>query len=442
MAVKSQSPKAVDHPPAKLTDPLTDLLAWLTGYRGIPYLARHTFRYEFLAVFTFVVAVAVMDGNFAMLFAVKTLQAPDWLLPVIQAGGAAGNLTAVLTSPLLLRRRQVPLMVLRMVICGVLLASVALLPPQRSGAYIFALIMLVIAMLNATATNARTTLWQSNYPEHLRGKIISRLTLVSLAMVMIVMKLQSWLLDAWPGGYRLLFLLAGVAGIVTAILYARIRIRGEAARLRRQSHQQIAVNPWAVIGVLRQDRIFARYMAWQMLLGSATLLAEWVLVLVLVDRFGAKYSDAATPLMIVPMLTQLFSLPVLGGLYDTMNIFIFRGMGAACWGLGRIVLFVASIMMSMPLVVASRVCTGLANSFGGLAWNLGHMNFTTPARAPLYMGAHLLMNGIRGITMPFLGLWLYKYTPVGIHLLWITGLLHMTAAFGLWRMRKTVLPAQ
>lgn len=416
------------------------MLTWLTGYEGIPYLARHTFRYEFIAVFTFAIAAAAMEGNFAQFFVAKTFSATGWVVAAISAGGALGNLTAALTAPLLRRRQQVPLMVLRMLVCGLLLGVVAILPPSEASGYVFAGVMLLIAMLNATATNARTTLWQANYPVNLRGQIISRFILMNMIVIMFLVKLQSWLLDRYPWFYRVLFLLAALSGLATALLYTRVRIRGEEARLRQEVRRPTSVNPLEVCRVLTRDRLFGKYMVWQMCLGSATLLGEPVIILVLKEKFGASYSTAMLPLVIAPMLVQLVSTPLLGRLYDTMNIFIYRGIGAACWGVGRFILFAGAMLLQMPLMFLGRNVTGLGGSFGGLAWSLGHMNFAPPDQSPLYMGAHMLLTGIRGAIMPFLGVLLYEYTPVGIHVLWISGALHLVAAFGLWRMRKVVLP--
>lgn len=413
-------------------------LAWLVGYQGIPYLARHPFRFEFVGVFTFAIAAAVMEGGFAQFFATKTLLANEWVLAAIVSAGALGNFTAALVTPLLLSKRQVPVMVLRMVLCGLLLGAVAVLPARQVSSYAFAGIFLLIAALNATAVNARTSIWQANYPDQVRGQIVSRFIMVNMALVMVLVKVHGWLLDNWPWSYRVLFAVGGVSAIVTAVIYNRIRMRGQEAWLRAAAARKISLNPLGLIDVLRNDRLFARYMLWQMVMGSATLAAEGVIVRLLKDRFDAGYGLATTALVVAPMLVNLLSTPLLGRWYDTWNIFIFRGCGAAFWGLGRFVVYAGGATGLMPLLVVGRGISGLGGSFGGLAWSLGHLNFATPARAPLYLGVHMLLTGIRGAVMPALGIWLYAHTVVGIHLIWITGVLHAIAAVGLWSMRKTL----
>ena len=46
------------------------------------------------------------------------------------------------------------------------------------------------------------------------------------------------------------------------------------------------------------------------------------------------------------------------------------------------------------------------------------------------MGIHMTLQGLRGLTMPFVGIWLYGLDGVGINVLWIGAALQFVAAAG------------
>ncbi|MHC4092444.1 MAG: hypothetical protein ACYSVY_19590, partial [Planctomycetota bacterium] len=59
----------------------------------------------------------------------------------------------------------------------------------------------------------------------------------------------------------------------------------------------------------------------------------------------------------------------------------------------------------------SRIAMGMGLGGGTLAWTLGHLHFARPQEAEVYMGVHVTLTGLRGLVMPFVGIWLW--TVVG-----------------------------
>ena len=109
--------------------------------------------------------------------------------------------------------------------------------------------------------------------------------------------------------------------------------------------------------------------------------------------------------------------PICGRLFDTLGVSKFRAIGAAMLASSRLVLFAAAIAKSWPLALAAFVFQGLGLATGGLAFSIGHTRFAHPREGQLYMGIHMTLQGLRGLTMPFLGMWLYETVGMGISLL-------------------------
>jgi MFS family permease len=86
----------------------------------------------------------------------------------------------------------------------------------------------------------------------------------------------------------------------------------------------------------------------------------------------------------------------------------FRATHAWSFVLATAVLFVASLMHSMPLFYVAGALLGVGFAGGSLAWNIGHQDFAPPERDAEYMAVHVTLNGIRGLAAPFLAVGLYE----------------------------------
>jgi hypothetical protein len=68
-----------------------------------------------------------------------------------------------------------------------------------------------------------------------------------------------------------------------------------------------------------------------------------------------------------------------------------------------------AIAWCIAAFAARGVFLGLGYAGGSLAWHLGHLHFAQPQRAELYMGIHVSLTGLRGLTMPGLGILLWAW---------------------------------
>jgi len=401
---------------------------WLLGYRGIPLMSRPTFRREMINAVFLGLAVGVMGPDFAQLFARKSLRAPPTLVATIAAVFWTGNLFGAFIGPYLQRRRRIRYGVAARLVIALVLLAVAALPPDRRGAAPFVAMLVVPFALNAVILNVRSGLWHTNYPTGIRGQIFSRRFIIAATATLTAAALAGRALDAWPWAHRLIYPLAGACMLASAASYSRIRIRRE-ANIRRASR----LRPFHILEgfrLLREDPDYCRFMAWQMLSGCAVLMTFPVITLALVDVFGVSYKAGTTALTVVPMLVALGVAPLSGRLFDTLGITRFRAIGSALWASSRTVMFAALLTGSWACVMLAASVHGAARATGGLAFAIGHTHFAKPHRSQVYMGIHMTLQGLRGLTMPFIGVWLYHLDQVGIHLLWISAAVQFIAAAG------------
>jgi len=409
------------------------LFRWMLGYGGIPLMARPTFRREIISSVFAAIGGGAMMSQFTQLFARKSLNAPPIILALLMAEMCAGNLSGVFLAGLLRRRRRVPCVVAARVMIAVLLAPVAFLPAREGSALAYAALLLLPAILAAVSLNVQTSIWHSNYPTDVRGRIFSRLLAVKLATAAVTVKLSGYALDAWPWAHRLLYPLAAAAMVASAIVYSRIRVRGERLMLRESTEETTSF--FSALRLLWRDRPYAVFMFWQMISGGMVVMCAPVIVLVLTDHLGVDYARGTTAVALLPMGICVAVAPLAGRLFDTISITRFRGLGAAFWGCGRLIIFAAALAQSWAWVLAGFAVQGLGRAMGGVAYNIAHTRFSPPGRGQLYMGVHMTLQGIRGMTLPFVGVLLYQMPGVGLRLLPVAAALQLATAAGFAVMR-------
>lgn len=401
---------------------------WLLGYEGIPVMSRPTFRRELIGQFLAAIGTGAMLPGLTQLFALKTLQGPDWVAPVLLAGMPAGNFFATFISQYLERRRRIPSLIVARIGMALAFVAIAFLPASRASVWPYVLLLMLPALLAAAILSIQSSIRHSNYSDRVRGSVLSRLIIVRMGVIIVTVKLAGLGLDRWSQAHRLIYPLAAVAMLASAYAYSRIRVRREPQLLRKGAARPFHL--FAGFRLLWQDRAFGLYMLFQMLSGGANLMVAPAIVLWLIKVMKVSYMTGTDALVLVPLGVALLGLPLAGKLFDRMGVARFRGLGAAAWGLGRCTLFVAALTGSWSLVLVAFAFQGLGFSGGSLAWSIGHTRFAPPDKTQTYMGIHLTLQGIRGLIMPFVGAWLYHLPAIGTRLFLLAGMLHLAGSLG------------
>ncbi len=404
------------------------ILRRVLGYEGVPLMSRPALRVELLSGLFMTIGLAPSMHQFTQLFARKSLQAAPILLAVLMAGSAAGNLLATFFSHYLQRRRRVSLIVATRLISAAALAAIALMPARSNQAVNYVLLLLVPALMNAVALTIQSSVWHSNFSTAYRGQIFSRLFVIRAAVAILTLKAAGYALDYWPGAHHAIYAVAAAALVIGAILYSRLRVRRERAMLRKGVGQPTRL--LAGFGLLARDRAYRHILLWQMVGGGSYHLAMPVVALLLTDVLRVSYSEGATALVLAPMVVMLAAAPLAGRLFDHMVITHFRALTAMLWAVGWLVLCAGIATRSWVMVLVGFGIQGLGSAGTGISFSLGHTPFTSPGNSQVYMGIHLSLQGVRGMTLPFVGIWLYRLTGMGTAIIALAAGLQIIAIIG------------
>jgi len=440
-----------------------NLLRFRTHHQ--PLMVRLSYRYEMRSALTFPLAASLAEGSFTGVVAAKYFQASPVLIAVITAAPMFGNIMAMVWSELSRNRRKVPFVnLLQLGVVG-MIAAAALTAwlPRAAGGWVFASLIIIARVLASGITTVRSVIWRANYPRHLRGQIVGRITVVARAVLAIATFAGSFWLDRDPTAFVCLYPLAAALGVVGIWQFSGVRVRKEGQTLRRQRLNDhlpplsetgestgvdfgllsprrgmgvFFLDAWAV---LKQDKAFRTYQRYQFLSGfSFMLFGPSLLYMVSKEMTDPtrQYLLATVVLQIVPMMVSLLFVQLWAPLFDRMHITTFRAVQSIVSVTGQFTLFAGAALNHLWLVAVAQILLGISGAAGDLAWNLGHNDFASGDKAGTYMGIHVMLTGLRGCVAPFVGAWLYQMPWMGRRVFLLSALICCVALYGFARMSR------
>lgn len=440
-------------------------LDWV-GARKLPYLTRASFVAEFRHLAAWNLLAGLVEGHFASVVVAKSFHGGPFLIAVAAATPMVANLSSLGWGMLCYGRAKIPLMMTFAAGVVTCVAAVGMIPPGSSGAIPFIATMGMAQIMLVGVVTVRTSVWKANYPATHRGQITARLQRLRVAMSVVTVLVAAEACDRDPTAYRILFPLTAVIGCVGIFLARRIRIRGEHGELRRQrlgsehggtgasspAPRTVAALLWPgrvvtqMARVLMTDRRYALYCLAQFLLGFGNIMTIAVVVLLIARELpldeASGYWVGTVLVVAIPNLLVLLSVTRWGTLFDRLGVLRMRVVNVACWlvslifGCAAAVVIVHSERIGaafLPIAVGllgfRAIGFGLGLGGGALAWNLGHLHFAKPEQAEVYMGVHVSLTGVRGLTAPLLGIWLWHVIGWPVWLIAIVLTLLSEAAF-------------
>jgi MFS family permease len=237
---------------------------------------------------------------------------------------------------------------------------------------------------------------QSIYPIEHRGKVLAIVRLGISLPTLILAPVAGWMLDRL--GYRVLFPIAGVFGILGALIFSRLKVN-EALVLSRQTRMASSMGQ-----ILRSDRRFGVYLLSLVLFGLGSLVPSALVPLIQVDRLHLTYAHLGW-LNLVLSLTRFLGyfywgrrIDRLGGVQSLQIMFLINA-----------VYLIPYLWASQGwMLVPSFIATGLVNAGIDLAFIAAVIQLADPRRVLEYAALQATVVGLRGIIGPFIGVGLLR----------------------------------
>lgn len=374
---------------------INTLLAALQRYwTSVPSNIRRNFSLDLGASILVGVYVAVII-NFVPVVA-RRLGANPFLLSLITAAPAAGNIIAVLTTHYMQGHRKMPIMVTAWCAArGLFLLSPLIIAPLP-----FALIVVLHWVILSLPIPGYVEIMRQVYPDQYRGRAMAYVRVGFTACITLITPLAGWLLDVW--GYRFLFPIASVFGILTALTFGQMRVEEAITHARHD-----LLEPWRV---LFRDARYRDYNAAFFIYGFGSLMTAPLIPLMLVDELHLNYSQVGLLGMVNSVFWMLFyivwgrTVDRQGGLWTMrINFILSLVIPLAFFG-----------AQDMWLAALAYAFTGITVAGVDLGWINAIMQFAPRDRISDYTALHSGLVGLRGIAAPLTGTALMAVPWIGL----------------------------
>jgi MFS family permease len=377
---------------------------------SVPRLSRAHYRREMFAWTLLPVMIGAVEGVGVSVIA-KNLFAGQvanaWLnaaVAVLAGAPAFANVTSFLWAALSHGRDKIRFLCMLQLVCVALVAQAAFAPRNELGLAMFVLATVGTRICWSGVVTLRSTVWRANYPRPVLASMAGKLS--SLQAIVLGLVGLTFAVSMWSNEqtYRLVFPVAAGFGLLGALVYGRMRMRGHAALInherQRTEGRHAALRPLHMLGSLRHDPMFRRYMITMFVFGTGNLMVSAPLVIMMHDRFGFGYLGGMLIVSSIPILIMPFVLPVWSRLLDRVHIVRFRMYHVWAFIAANLAVLAAALTDVSALLWVAAVLKGVAIGGGVLGWNLGHHDFAPPELASEYMGVHVTLTGIRGLFAP------------------------------------------
>lgn len=332
------------------------------------------------------------------------------LAVAVVAGAAAfTNLFSFFFAARALGRGKVPLLSGLMIGIGSCLLAMAFMPRSPWGLLGFTLLTVGAAACWSGILTVRAVVWRANYPRNWRGQVAARISQLASLLTAVFSALIGLAMNFSGTAWRLLFPLAALCALAGSRVYRRQRVRRHGRLMQQESSRQAGgLRLRSMVGVLRSDPDFRKYMIAMMVFGSGNLMVIPMLVVLMTDRLGLDRLSQVLVTSSLPVLVLCLSVRGWAVLLDRRHIVSYRVVHSWTFVAAN-ALFAAALIGAAPwLLWAGSVLLGLAWGGGHLGWNLGHNDFASDGDSSLYMATHVGLTGLRGLVMPVLGVLLIQ----------------------------------
>lgn len=355
-------------------------------FKDLPPNVRHTFYYDIKAG----MLIGIFGGFLLPFITIvgRKIGASDFQIALLTAAPYLANAFALLWTEDLFGKGRVWYVVWPCVLGrGLLLAMFFI-----TGPFYYTLLIFIYMFITAIPFPSYAFIMKTNYPDELRGRLMAYARVATAVFWTASSAAGGWVLERGTFNYRYIFPIAAVFGVLSALQFSSIKVRGE----KRQKESFSGITR---LSLPLKDSSFRKFLIAYTFFESGLLLALPVYPLVLVDQ--AHISNFATG--------------IYGSAYSSMWLagFFFWGhfldRHTERWALVAVFL-VACFVPVLYILSRDIFILGVAQGISGFVFAAIELTnyivitrVARPKEVPYYMAANIALGGARGAIAPFIG---------------------------------------
>jgi len=278
---------------------------------------------------------------------------------------------------------------------------------------------------------------QQHVPSGKRGGIFGLSNSLRMVMAAILSLLAGLWMDTHASGYRHVFLIAGIFGLVSAIMLASIPTKNKFQGVQREKVQFIKPlkSSW---DLLKRRPDFLRFEIGFMIYGVAYMMTLPVVPIFLVDDLVLDYSNigfARGTLMQILMIPSIF---YFGKVFDKTTPQLLASkvfLMLIFYPLFLLAALYAPVAYKVYAVYLAFIVLGVAMGGITLVWHTGSVSFARDDDAGEYQAVHVAATGIRGSFAPLLAYVVMNYFGKAFAL-WMTVVIWLVSGLYMYYCHK------
>lgn len=260
--------------------------------------------------------------------------------------------------------------------------------------------LLVLSQLFISAMRVgQSSLYRVNYNVPQQGRIIGWLNSCNYFTMIPSTLLTGILLDEHGDSYRYIYPAAAVCGFFAAACYRMLRVPAQEPAPPTNFHASFR----NAERVLTQDRIFCFFQLAFFFAGSAFFMSRHIVIILMESEFGFRAGDTLLWLTVIPQLILVLGSPIWGWVIDHIGILRCRLLISVLVTCYLASFSVGIIFGWVALLYIGCIIHGIESGGGQLTWWMASSFAPRSQDVPMYTGIHFVLNGVRGIFMPWLG---------------------------------------
>ena len=354
--------------------------------KSLPLSVRHTFHYDLKAAMLF----GVFGGAFLPFIAIvgRKIGATEFQIALLMAAPYIANTFALLWTEDIFGKGRVWYVVWPNVAGRAVLFAIFFV----ADPFDYTLIIFVYMLITAIPFPSYASVMKTNYPDKDRGRLMSYIRIGTACFWIVSSTVTGWILEKGTEGYRYIFPAAALFGILSALVFGKIKVK-------REEKKRDAFAAFSHITAPFKNRSFSAFLLIYSIFEFGLLLALPLFPLIQVDR-------AHIPNFVAGIFGTVFSGAWLAG-------FFFWGRYIDKHPLKSLLALLFAISCLLPLIYLLTYnlwFLGIAQGIAGFIFAalelIGYVVITrmaSPKETPRYMAVHTVLGGVRGGIAPFLG---------------------------------------
>ena len=225
-----------------------------------------------------------------------------------------------------------------------------------------------------------------------------------------------WLLDLYPGSWRLFFLITAAIGMLSTLVLFRIPKCAADKLPSLLLWKETLIQPWKQSWELVRTRPdFARFQLGFMLGGGGLMVLQPALPVFFTDTLNLSYTELALALSFCKGIAYALTTPFWVRLFAKLDTFRFLTVVLFLCALFPLILL--STQYHLSFLWAAYLIYGVMQGGSELAWHLSCLSFSGESDSSPYSQTNVLAQGIRGAIIPYLGCCLCQLAGAHVTLL-------------------------